>query len=166
MRLSRVLRQVLWIIAVALLVAIFAVAGRGDGIPPTNEERVATLAAEFACPECSGQSVAQSNAPAAQNIERAVTELVNEGATDEQIRARITDRFGERVSLVPASDGVVGLVWVIPVVVALLAVAAIIGVLVRWRRGIGAEGTASPEDRALVDEFLAERRELTEVDHP
>lgn len=166
MRLSRPLRQVLWIIAVALLVAIFAVAGRGDGTPPTNEERVAALAAEFACPECSGQSVAQSNAPAARNIERAVTELVNEGATDEQIRARITDRFGERVSLVPASDGVVGLVWVIPVVVALLAVAAIIGVLVRWRRGIGAEGAATQADRALVDEFLAERRELTEVDLP
>ncbi len=166
MVLSRLVRQVLWILAVAALVAIFALAGRGDSLLPTNEERVEALAEQFACPECSGQSVAQSNAAVAQNIERAVTELVNGGASDEQIRARITDRFGEQVSLVPASSGVVGLVWVIPVVVGLVALAAIAAVLLRWRRDVGAQGKASPADRALVEAFLAERIELTETDQP
>jgi len=164
MRLGRVARQVLWVLAIALLVGILAVAGRGDGEPPTNEERVEALSARFACPECSGQSVANSTAPAAQNIRRAVTEMVGQGATDEQIRARIVDRFGERVSLIPAADGLVGLVWVVPVVVAVLAVAAIVLVLVRWRRTIGDEGRASAEDEALVDSFLAERQDATEAE--
>lgn len=164
MRLGPRARQALWLLAIALLVGIFFVAGRGDGKPPTNEERATTLAQQFACPECAGQSVAASNAPAAQNIRRAVTDMVNDGATDEQIRARITDRFGEEVSLVPAGDGFVGLVWVVPVAVAVVAVAALGLVLVRWRRDIGADGAASSEDRALVEQFLNERQDLTEAE--
>ena len=167
MGLGRTARRVLWILAVALLGAIIGVAGRGDGKPPTNEERVQALSEQLACPECAGQSVANSSSPAAQNIRRAVAEMVDEGAGDDDIRARITDRFGERVSLVPAGSGLVGLVWVVPVVVAVLAVAAIIAVLLGWRRSIGAAGPASEADRELVEQFLSERSELTEPEaHP
>ena len=164
MRLGARARRVLWLLAVVCLVGVFALAGRGDGKPPTAAERIEGLARQFACPECAGQSVASSNAPAAQNIEAALTEMVTEGRSDAEIRARIVDRFGQRVSLVPASDGLVGLVWVIPVVVGLLAVAALASALWRWRRSIGADGTASEADRALVERFLAERRDLTEID--
>jgi cytochrome c-type biogenesis protein CcmH len=164
MRLGRAARRVLWILAVALLVGILAVAGRGDGRPPTNEERVQALAEQLACPECEGQSVANSSSPAAQNVRRAVAEMVREGDDDDEIRARITDRFGEEVSLVPSGSGVVGLVWVVPVVVAVLAVAAIVAVLVGWRRSIGTAGAPSDADRELVDRFLSERAELTESD--
>ena len=164
MRLGRTARQVLWLTAGVLLVVIFAVAGRGDGKPPTNQERVETLARQFACPECSGQSVAASNAPAAQNIRAAVTEMVTEGRTNDEIRARVVDRFGERVSLVPGRGGLVGLVWVVPVVVGLLALAAMAAVLWQWRRSVGVGGEATAEDRALVDRFLAEREDLTEAE--
>ena len=107
--------------------------------------------------------MAASNAPAAQNIQRAVSEMVGEGRTDGEIRALIVNRFGERVSLVPASDGLVGLVWVLPIVVAVLAIAALVAVLWRWRRAVGSDGAASAADRALVEEFLAEREALTDT---
>ena len=164
MRLSRTVRRVLWILALASLVTVFGLAGRGDGKPPTNEERVEALAEEFACPECSGQSVAQSNAPAAVNIRNAVAAMVSEGRTDGEIRALVTDRFGERVALVPASGGFVGLVWILPVVVGLLALAGLAAVMVRWRRGIGTVGTASAADEALVERFMAERDEINRLD--
>jgi cytochrome c-type biogenesis protein CcmH/NrfF len=162
MRLGRTARRVLWIVAAAVLIGMLAVAGRGDGRPPTNEERVQALSEELACPECAGQSVANSSSPAAQNVRRAVAEMVRDGDSDDEIRARITDRFGEEVSLVPAGSGVVGLVWVVPVVVAVLAVAAIIAVLIGWRRSVGAGGAPSAADRELVDRFLSERVEATE----
>lgn len=164
MRLGRTARRVLWLLAAALLVSVFSLAGRGDGKPPTNEERVESLAREFACPECSGQSVAQSNAPAALNIRNAVAAMVADGRSDAEIRALVTDRFGEQVSLVPAAGGFVGLVWIVPVVVALLALAALGAVMVRWRRGIGSIGAASAQDRALVERFMAERAEFDRVE--
>ncbi len=164
MRLSRQARRVLWVAAAAAFIAIFAFAGRGDGSPPTPGERAEQLSRQFACPECAGQSVAASDAPAAQNIRNVINELVDRNETDDAIRTYIVDRFGERVSLVPASDGVVGLVWVIPVVVAVLSVAALLAVLLRWRRSVGEDGAVSAEDRALVERFLAERQEATEAD--
>ena len=162
MRLGPRARRVLWVVASVWLVGVLAWAGRSDGSPPSNAERVETLAGKFACPECAGQSVASSNAPAAQNIEAALAEMVNEGRSDQEIRDRIVDRFGERVSLVPQRDGFVGLVWVLPVVVAVIALAAVAGVLWRWRSSVGDTGLASDADRARVEEFLAERRALTE----
>ncbi|MGD9753123.1 MAG: cytochrome c-type biogenesis protein CcmH [Acidimicrobiia bacterium] len=164
MRFGRTTRRALWAAAIACLVVVFAVAGRGDGKPPTQAERVEALSRQFACPECSGQSVAVSNAPAAQNIRNAVAEMVADGVPDEQIRGRIVDRFGERVSLTPPAQGVVSLVWVIPVVVAVVAVAALALVLLRWRRTVGDGGEASDADRALVERFLAERDEATDYE--
>lgn len=164
MRFGRRARRVLWALALVCLAIVFAVAGRGDGKPPTQAERVEALSRQFACPECSGQSVAASNAPAARNIRGAVADMVAQGVPDEQIRGRITDRFGEEVSLVPASDGVVSLVWIVPVVVAVVAVVSLGLVLVRWRRTIGEGGAASEADRALVERFLAERQEATEYE--
>ncbi len=164
MRLGPGARRALWMVALVWLVGVLIWAGRSDGSPPSNAERVSALASRFACPECAGQSVASSNAPAAQNIEAALAEMVNEGRSDQEIRDRIVNRFGEKVSLVPERDGFVGLVWVVPVVVAVLAVAALTAVLWRWRSSVGQTGLASDADRRLVEEFLAERRELTE--HP
>ena len=100
----------------------------------------------------------------AQNIRNAVAEMVADGVPDAQIRGRIVDRFGERVSLTPPAEGVVSLVWVVPVVVAVVAVAALVLVLIRWRRTVGDGGEASEADRALVERFLAERDEATDYE--
>ncbi|MFN0027673.1 MAG: cytochrome c-type biogenesis protein CcmH [Acidimicrobiales bacterium] len=162
MRLGPAARRVLWVVALVWLVGVLTWAGRSSGTPPTNADRVQTLAGQFACPECSGQSVASSNAIAARNIEAALAEMVTEGRSDQEIRDRIVDRFGERVSLVPQRDGFVGLVWVVPVVVAVIALGALVAALWRWRSSVGQSGLASEEDRRLVEEFLVERRELTE----
>jgi cytochrome c-type biogenesis protein CcmH len=155
MRLGATARRLLWVAAILL-----AVGGRDDGRPPTDGERVESLARQFACPECAGQSVAASDAPAAQNIRSAVASLVDEGRTDAEIRALVVDRFGERVQLTPSATGVVSLVWVLPVVVGVVALGSLLAVLGRRRRS-GA-GAADPADRALVEAFLAERAEMSE----
>lgn len=161
MKLSRSLRQVLWVLAAATFVVTLFLGSRGDGGPRTDAERVDSLAHAFACPECAGQSVAQSNAPAAQNIRTAIAQFVDEGRTDGEIAALLQDRFGERVLLNPQSDGATGLVWVVPVVVGVVALAGLVLVFLRWRRPLG--GAVSDADRELVSEFLAERAEIAEL---
>jgi cytochrome c-type biogenesis protein CcmH len=159
LNLHRSLRQALWIAAAATLAITLFLGSRSDGRPRTAEARVEALSEVFACPECSGQSVAQSTAPAALNIRAAIAQMVDEGRTDGEIRALIADRFQERVLLVPDGDGVVGLVWAVPVAVGVVAGAALVVVFRRWRQPLARPAT--DDDRDLVARFLAERDELT-----
>lgn len=161
MRFTRPVRQALWIIALAVLAVTLFVGAQGQSAPPTDQQRVERLAKRFACPECEGQSVAQSNAPAAQNVRTAIADLVDHGRTDDQISAFIVDRFGERVLLTPRRDGVVGLVWVVPVAVGAVALGGLVVVFVKWRQPMSRQVTEA--DRSLVAAFLAERHELTEA---
>lgn len=162
MRLSAPARQALWILAVAALAIVLFVGGRPGSGPRTDEERVGDLAREFACPECSGQSVAESNAAAAINVRQEIARQVDDGRTDPEIRERIRDQFGERVLLSPPKTGFTSLVWVVPVAVAVCAFAGLGLVFWRWRTPLGgATDGPSDDDRDLVARFLAEREELT-----
>ena len=147
---------VLGVVAVALSIGV--VAGGG---PRSDEERTRDLAEEFACPQCAGQSVAESATPSAVNVRQEIARLVDGGATDAEVRARITDRFGDDVLLAPPGRGVVSLVWVVPVAVAVVSVAALGLVLWRWRDPLG-DGDPDDADVDLVTAFLAERAEATE----
>ena len=159
MKLSRPLRQALWVVALATLAITLFLGSRSDGRPRSDEDRVTALSTQFACPECEGQSVAQSNAPAALNIRTAIAQMVDEGRSDDEIRALIVDRFQERVLLVPEGEGVVALVWAVPVAVGVVALAGLVVVFRRWRQPLARPATDA--DRDLVARFLAERDELT-----
>ncbi len=163
MRLSRPLRQALWILAAATLAIVLFVGAADTGTPRTDEERAGLLAREFACPECSGQSVAESNATAAVNVRQEIARQVDEGRTDAEIRERIRTQFGEEVLLAPPKTGFTSLVWVVPVAVAVCAFAALGLVFWRWRSPMAEGSGPTADDRDLVDRFLAERDEVTRV---
>jgi cytochrome c-type biogenesis protein CcmH len=152
---------VLWGVVLGVVAVTLSIGVVAGGGPRTDEERTRDLAVEFACPQCAGQSVAESTTPAAVNVRQEIARLVDAGATDAEVRARITDRFGDDVLLAPSGRGVVALVWVVPVAVALISVAALGIVLWRWRSPLG-DGDPDDADVDLVASFLAERAEATE----
>ena len=49
--------------------------------------------------------------------------MVDRGRTDGEIRSMLVDRFGEDIDYMPSGDGLVGLVWVLPVIVGGVALA-------------------------------------------
>ncbi|HEX6236417.1 MAG TPA: cytochrome c-type biogenesis protein CcmH [Acidimicrobiales bacterium] len=142
------LRLAGWLV-MAVVLAVALVGGlRADGGPESPEQRARDLAAQVACPACDGQSVADSDAPASRGIRSYIDERIDEGASDEQIRAELADSWGEEVLLTPKSSGVVGLVWILPVVGVVLGLAGVGYAFWRWRGG-GAS-RATPADRELV----------------
>ena len=76
------------------------------------------------------------------------TSSIAEGASDAQIRDELAAAYGERVLLTPGRSGVSSLVWALPVVVLVVAVAGLAFAFRRWRGD--AAGRASDADRALV----------------
>ena len=143
-----------WVVLGALVVASLAVATFDRGNDPSNNaEREFSLGAQFACPVCEGQSIAESEVPIAREIRKEIRLRLDQGQTDDQIRQYLVGIYGENIDLKPKASGVTGLVWFLPVFVFVLAVAGLVAVFRRWRHQTPAVATAA--DRSLVEEALA-----------
>lgn len=139
------------VLAGALVVGVVDRDGRA-----TEEERASDIGETIGCPECAGQTVADSDAASARNIRSVIREMVDEGLSDDEIRAEVDARYPENLLLTPRRSGIVGLVWVAPVVALVLALAGLGYAFYRWR-GVARGGSASPADRALVEQAAVAR---------
>jgi cytochrome c-type biogenesis protein CcmH/NrfF len=93
--------------------------------------------------------VAQSESPPAKAIRAEIAKRIDQGQTDAQITDYLIGSFNESISLNPRASGVVGLVWITPVVALVTAVAGLVVVFRRWHLAEVAE--ASDADRRLVE---------------
>lgn len=151
-------RQWLWFGLLASMALLLAVAAFDDGGIETDAERVQRLSESYACPQCAGQSVAESNAGVAVTIRQFIRNEVTAGSTDEEIRDALVVSYGSEVLLRPPSGGISSLIWVLPVVV-LVGGSAIVGWTLSRSRGGHREATDA--DRLLV----AEARRAAVADH-
>ena len=122
------------------------------------EARAQSLDRSLICPVCPGETIDQSQATLANQMQAFVREKLRTGWTDRQIRQYFVDRYGDGVLAAPPKTGFNLIVWVVPPVGVLggllllvLAVRAM-----RWRPEAGeapeAEGVAGLEPYlALVD---------------
>ncbi len=152
---SRTFRRWAWLFVVALVAVSLVRNAIDEGPPRTSQDRVRAVAATIRCPTCSGQSVADSDSAAARSIRTEVASRVERGESADEIRSAIASTYGDDVLLTPGASGMEGLVWILPVLVLVLALAALSATLARWRRAPMTH--ASDADRALVDEALSER---------
>ena len=131
------------VLGVALLIGV-----TGTRPPRTAEDRARALSESVACPVCDGQSVAESDSEAAKGIRNVISTRISEGATDAQIRDELAGSYGEHILLTPGRTGVASLVWTLPVVALVAALAGLAVTFRRWRRAGGARATDA--DRELV----------------
>ena len=105
-----------WLIAILLCLfagGSFAV----DPMPFQNaqeEARFRELAAELRCVMCQNQSLADSNAPIAQDLRREVLELMQEGKTNDEIKSFLTERYTDFVLYRPSMHGSTLWIWIAP----------------------------------------------------
>jgi cytochrome c-type biogenesis protein CcmH len=136
------------VVAVALFVGTF-----GATRPLTNADRLLNVSRTIKCPQCSGESVAESNAAVSQQIRIDIAKRIEQGQTDDQIRQAYVDQYDEYILLTPRSTGVTSLVWILPVVMLVLAFAGLAVVFQRWK--VRGDVHATDADRALVGLALA-----------
>ena len=85
----------------------------------------------------------------AKAIRAEIDKRIDQGQTNEQITTFLIGAYNESISLKPRATGVVGLVWITPVVAFVTAVAGLIVVFRRWHLAEVAEATDA--DRLLVE---------------
>ena len=146
-------RLLAWLGVVVIGGSAFLFGAIDEGPPRTDADRVYSLAQNFGCPVCDGQSVAESDTVVARNIRQQIAGRVDEGRNDETIIAELEAAFPGN-DYTPAASGLSSLVWILPVVAGAGALAGLVVVFRRWRREIDAGAT--PADERLVAEFLNE----------
>ena len=148
-----------WLALFMVLAALLAVGIQRAGAPRTADERELAIYERLACPVCDGESVAESRAESAVQIREVVAELVVAGQlTDAQIVEQIDASYVEELELTPSRSGIDLLVWVLPAVVMVGAIAGLVAAFSRWRRMPRAEGP-SDDDRRLVAAAMADADE-------
>ena len=113
-------------LALALLLPGLACAAGDEAL----EQRTAALAAELRCVVCRNQSLADSQAPLAQDMKQQVREQLAAGRTEPQVVDFMVQRYGDFVRYRPALQPRTWLLWLGP----LLGLLVGAGVLARHLR--------------------------------
>ena len=122
------------------------------------EDRLKRLETELRCLVCQNQTLADSNAPLAQDLRREVRALAQSGKSDDEIRDYLVARYGDFVLYLPPVKATTSVLWAGPFVLLAVGVGAWLVVL-RRRRAMTtrpAEPAAASADteraRALLDD--------------
>ena len=122
-----------WALMGIALAAALAVGIADAGDPPTDAERATALARTIRCPQCQGETAAESNVAIAAAIRADIRERVDQGQSDSEIRQVYADLYGDSVLLTPPGEGFGSVLWVIPIV-AVVVGAAVLGIA--WRQRV------------------------------
>ena len=154
------------VVFLAVVIALLLPIERASAVNPDEmledpklEKRARDLSEGLRCLVCQNQSIDKSNADMARDLRVLVRERLSEGDTDAEVLEYVTDRYGAFVRLKPPVTASTITLWVLPFVVALIAIGASVFYL-RSRGGVAqAESSLSPEERAEVADILKNRRD-------
>ena len=103
-----------------------------------QEERYNALTLELRCTVCQNQSLADSDAPLAQDLRAEIYEMMMAGRSDEQIKTFMIERYGDFVLYRPPVQGNTLALWVIPVALLFLGAVAVFFVVRNHNRKLAA----------------------------
>lgn len=134
--------RVLLALAVALAVAPAAQAATRTTLPDVEDEVM--------CVTC-GTALNISQAPSADREREFIRRRISEGLTKDQIKQRLVAEYGPKVLAEPHQRTS----WLVPVILAVLALAAVALSVRRWRRVAAdeppAESALDPQDEQRLD---------------
>jgi cytochrome c-type biogenesis protein CcmH len=149
------LKGAAWIVMGLIAVAAIAVGWGSDPTTGSSDDRMFRLSEELRCLQCTGESVANSQAPIAIQMRDEIRRQMRRGRTNDEILTFFADRYGSRVLLNPSGSGLTSVIWVLPVVVGAVALVGVGTTFARARRREAVAG-ASPEDTELVEAALSD----------
>ena len=122
---------------------------------PVAEARLKHLAVELRCLVCQNQTLADSNAPLAEDLRREVREMIAKDMSDREIINFLVARYGDFVLYRPPLKATTTLLWVGPFV--LLAIGATVLVITLRRRAQKVvDVPVTDEEHRRVEQLLAE----------
>ncbi|MBF8291658.1 MAG: cytochrome [Steroidobacteraceae bacterium] len=113
---------------------------------PVLQQRYEQMTHELRCLVCQNETIADSNATLAADLRRELREMMKAGKSDAEIRAFLTERYGDFVLYLPPVTPRTWLLWAAPAL--LLLGGMVVAALVVLRRA----RTARADPAALEEE--------------
>ncbi len=135
-----------------LFLVLLLVTGAAAAQPDDAEARYRALIAELRCMVCQNQSIAESNAPLADDLRRQVRAQIAAGRSDAEIIEFLTARYGDFVRYRPAFKARTWLLWLGPLALLVLA-GTVAALFIRRSQSAAPPPAADPQAlRRLLDE--------------
>lgn len=125
---------------VGILLVVAAGAGAiapADFDSPEQRERFRALINELRCLVCQNQTLADSDAPLAEDMRREVLKMIKAGRSDDEIRAFLVERYGDFVLYDPPVKPATWLLWFGPLLLFAAGGVALAAVIRRRARAAG-----------------------------
>lgn len=122
------------------------------------ESEVFEISKELRCPVCVSESVADSAAEVSINMRNKTKELLEEGKSKKEVLAYFQERYGDWILLSPPKKGVHLLVWVLPIIAAIVGATILAFLIKGWLQKTNQEVVLSQDDIELVQKALKEER--------
>jgi cytochrome c-type biogenesis protein CcmH len=134
---SRFLKLSLIILAITSFASFNLHAASTQDQDPIIEARLKTLSTELRCLVCQNTTLADSDAPLANDLRNEIRDLMHQGKTDEEIIAYLVERYGDFVRYRPPVQANTALLWFGPFI--MLVIGAITLFIVLKKRSKQAE---------------------------
>ena len=121
---------------------------------PALEKRVMALAEELRCLVCQNQTLAESNAPLAEDLRNQLRERMREGKSDKEVVDFLVERYGDFVLYRPPLKGTTVLLWFGPLLLLAIGFAVLLR-RVHVRRRLTEAAPPADDDRKRAAELLA-----------
>ncbi|MCG9598090.1 cytochrome c-type biogenesis protein CcmH [Vibrio sp. Isolate25] len=89
---------------------------------PELQDKALRLAKSLRCPQCQNQNLVESNSPIAKDLRLIVFKKINQGESEQAVKAFMTERYGKFVLYKPEFNAANALLWLAPVLLLLLFV--------------------------------------------
>ena len=141
-----------------LLATISGVATAEEARPlaenPLAEARLKALAVELRCLVCQNQTLADSNAPLAEDLRQEVREMIAKNMSDQEIIDFLVARYGDFVLYRPPWRATTTLLWLGPFLLLAVGATTLILALRRRQKSIP-ETDVSEIDHQRVEQLLS-----------
>jgi cytochrome c-type biogenesis protein CcmH len=146
-----------WLLVIVLLIPSLAAAEEARPLAdnPQVEARLKTLAVELRCLVCQNQTLADSNAPLAEDLRREVREMIAKDMSDREIIDFLVQRYGDFVLYRPPWKASTTLLWLGPFLLLIGGATALVLALRRRQKKL-VDVTLSEAEHNRVAQLLSE----------
>lgn len=110
---------------------------------PVVEARLKKLSTELRCLVCQNSTLADSDAPLAQDLRNEIRKLIEAGKTDEEVVAYLVARYGDFVTFRPPVNASTAILWFGPFLMLIIGLITLIVVLKKRAKLLASEEALS-----------------------
>jgi cytochrome c-type biogenesis protein CcmH len=107
---------------ILILLILFSAVSFGQSAhdESANEDRLKNLSRELRCLVCQNQTLAESNAPLAEDLRKEIRLLMAKEMSDQDIKSYLVARYGDFILYSPPFEMKTGVLWLAPGVMLIL----------------------------------------------